>query len=449
MKAKKKRRGVISEVESGGSSILFEVAALAFLLYLSGFFSSSETALTSVSKHKLKEYISNVKDYIHWSNKMLTTILVSNNIVNILASSIATILVLDLLGPGNEGAAAAIATGVMTVLILIFGEITPKIYARENTEKVFRFTIPVIEFLSVVYAPVIKVLMMISNVFIKLTGGEVAKETPFITEEDIVGAVEVGQEVGVVKKEEGLIVRRTFDLRKTSVKEIMTPRVEIVAVEENQSIEELMKVIEEEEYSRIPVYRETIDNVVGVCYAKDIISLMSRRKCSDVLKMKVREIMREPFFVPETMKIADLLSALRDKKVHIAIVVDEFGGTAGIVTFEDIIEELIGEVYDEYDQGETVGIKKVDGGYLIDASTPINDIERELGLKFPETEYETLAGYLLELFQRIPSTGEEIKVGKFYFKIVASGRNKIEKVLMRVVEEDEGKAHRNGKKGSR
>ena len=447
MKAKKKRRGVISEVESGGSSILFEVAALAFLLYLSGFFSSSETALTSVSKHKLKEYISNVKDYIHWSNKMLTTILVSNNIVNILASSIATILVLDLLGPGSEGAAAAIATGVMTVLILIFGEITPKIYARENTEKVFRFTIPVIEFLSVVYAPVIKVLMMISNVFIKLTGGEVAKETPFITEEDIVGAVEVGQEVGVVKEEEGLIVRRTFDLRKTSVKEIMTPRVEIVAIEENQSIEELMKVIEEEEYSRIPVYRETIDNVVGVCYAKDVISLMSKRKCSDVLKMKVREIMREPFFVPETMRIADLLSALRDKKVHIAIVVDEFGGTAGIVTFEDIIEELIGEVYDEYDQGETVGIKKVDGGYLIDASTPINDIERELGLKFPETEYETLAGYLLELFQRIPSTGEEIKVGKFYFKIVASGRNKIEKVLMKVVEEDEGKAYRNGKKG--
>jgi putative hemolysin len=201
-------------------------------------------------------------------------------------------------------------------------------------------------------------------------------------------------------------------------------------------VEELMRLIKEEEYSRIPVYRETIDDVVGVCYAKDILSLMSKRKCENVIKMKVKDIMREPFFVPETMKISDLLKELRDKKIHIAIVVDEFGGTAGIVTFEDIIEELIGEVYDEYDQGETVGIKKLEGNaYLIDAMTPLNDIERELGVKFPDTEYETLAGYLLEVFQRIPSTGEEIRVGNFYFKIVASGRNRIEKVLMKVIDD--------------
>ncbi len=440
---------MIGEVEGGGSSIAFEVAALAFLLYLSGFFSSSETALTSVSKHKLKEHVSNFKDYLHWSNRMLTTILISNNIVNILASSIATILVLDLLGPGNEGISAAIATTVMTILILIFGEITPKIYARENTERVFKFTIPVVKTLSVIYSPVIKVLMILSNVMIRLLGGKTAEDAPFITEEDIVGTVEMGQEAGVVKKEEGLIVKRTFDLRKTTVREIMTPRVEIVAVEENETVEQLMKVIAEEEYSRIPVYRETIDDVVGVCYAKDVISLVSRRRCEDVKRVKVKEIMREPFFVPETMKIYDLLSELRDKKVHIAIVVDEFGGTAGIVTFEDIIEELIGEVYDEYDQGETIGIKKLeDGSYLIDAMTPLNDIERELGVEFPETEYETLAGYLLEQFRRIPSTGEEIRVGNFQFRIVASGKNKIEKVLMRVVEDESGEASGDSKESS-
>lgn len=433
------------------SSILLEVITLAFLLYLSGFFSSSETALTSISKHHLKEHVGkgDSREYLHWSNRMLTTILISNNIVNILASSIATIFILDLLGPGSEGAAAALATTVMTILILIFGEITPKIYARENTEKVFKFTIPVVKGLGFIFAPLIKVLMVFSNLIIRLIGGQAMRDTPFVTEEDIVGAVDVGEETGVIRKEEGLLVKRTFEMRRTAVKEIMTPRVDIVAVSEDSSVKELMEVVHEEEYSRIPVYRETIDDIVGVCYAKDVISLLAEKDCESVFKMKVKEIMRPVMFVPETMKIFDLFSQFKSKKVHIAIVVDEFGGTAGLVTFEDILEELTGEIYDEYDQGETVGIKRLeDGSYLIDASTPINDIERELGIKFPETEYETLAGYLLELFQRIPSTGEEIAVGNFHFKIIASGKNRIEKILMKVVEGGEGETDRSGQEGN-
>ncbi|MCD6450476.1 MAG: HlyC/CorC family transporter [Thermotogaceae bacterium] len=416
------------------------MAALAFLLYLSGFFSSSETALTSVSKHHLKKHVKkgDPMNYLHWSNRMLTTILVSNNIVNILASSIATILVLELLGPENEGLAAAIATTVMTLLILIFGEITPKIYARENTERVFKRTIPVIKGLAVIFGPVIKVLMIISNFFIKLGGGKTVEDTPFVTEEDILGAVDVGQETGSIDKEEGMVVKRTFEMRKTAVKEIMTPRVDIVAIEESDTLKELMETVDEEEYSRIPVYRETIDDIVGFCYAKDVLSIIYEKGCDTAFKIKVKDIMRPPMFVPETMKIWDLFMEFKERKVHMAIVVDEFGGTAGLVTLEDVIEELIGEIYDEYDQGETVGIKKVkDGVYLVDASTPINDIERELSIKLPETEYETLGGYLLELFQRIPQTGEEITVGNFHFKIVASGKSKIEKVLMRVINDGE------------
>ena len=419
-------------------SLYLQVAALAFLLYLSGFFSSSETALTSVSKHHLKEHVKkgDPKAYIHWSNRMLTTILVSNNIVNILASSIATILTLNLLGPKSEGLAAAIATTVMTLLILIFGEITPKIYARENTERVFKRTVPVVKGVALVLSPVIKVLMVLSNFFIKLAGGETVKDTPFVTEEDILGAVDVGQETGSIDKEEGMMVKRTFEMRKTAVKEIMTPRVDIVAIEENGTLKELMEIVDEEEYSRIPVYRETIDDIVGFCYAKDVLSIIYEKGCDVSFNTKVKEIMRPPMFVPETMKIWDLFMEFKNKKVHMAIVVDEFGGTAGLVTLEDVIEELIGEIYDEYDQGESVGIKKIkDGVYLVDAATPINDIERELSIKLPETEYETLAGYLLELFQRIPQTGEEITVGKFHFKIVASGKNRIEKVLMKVIKD--------------
>ncbi len=422
-------------------SLAIEVITLAVLLYFSSFFSSSETALTSISKYKLREQVKkgDPKEYVHWSNRMLTTILVANNMVNILASSIATILALEIVGPEHKDTAAALATGVMNVLILIFGEITPKIYARENTERVFNFTIPVVKGLSIVLAPIVKILMLLSNVLIRLRGGEVMRETPFITEEDIVGVVDIGQETGAIKKEEGQIVRRTFELRKTAVKEIMTPRVEIVAIEEESSLEELMDLIDEEEYSRIPVYRETIDKIIGVCYAKDVIAVIDEKGCDVVGRLKAKDIMRDPIFVPETMKIADLLNIFKSRKVHMAIVVDEFGGTAGLVTLEDIIEELIGEIFDEYDQDETVGIKRLeDGSYLVDASTPINDIERELGVTFPDTEYETLAGYLLEVFQRIPSTGEEINLGRFHFKIVASSKNKIEKVLMRVVRSDEG-----------
>ncbi len=433
-------------------SILIEILTLAVLLYFSSFFSSSETALTSMSKHKLREHVEkgDPREYVHWSNRMLTTILVANNMVNILASSIATILFLDIIGQEHKDTAAALATVVMTTLILIFGEITPKIYARENTEKVFKFTIPVIKALSVVFSPIVKILMALSNVLIRLRGGEAMSDAPFITEEDIVDAVRAGQEAGVIEEEEGRIVKRTFELRKTPVKEIMTPRVEIVAIEEGKSIKELMEIIREEEYSRIPVYRETIDKIVGICYAKDVLSLIDEKGCQIIEKVKVEDIMKDPIFVPETMMISDILDMFRSRKVHMAIVVDEFGGTAGLVTLEDIIEELIGEIFDEYDKDETVGIKKLeDGTYLIDASTPINDIEREIGVEFPKTEYETLAGYLLELFRRIPSTGEEIAVGNFEFKIVASSRNRIEKVLMRMRGvEGEGKTHRDGEKGS-
>ncbi len=435
-------------------SLAIEILTLTVLLYFSSFFSSSETALTSISKHKLREQVKkgDPKEYVHWSNRMLTTILVANNMVNIFASSIATILALELLGPKHKDTAAALATTVMTVLILIFGEITPKIYARENTEKVFKFTIPVVKALSVVLSPAVKFLMILSNILIRLRGGEAMKETPFITEEDIVGAVDIGQETGAIKKEEGQIVRRTFELRKTAVKEIMTPRVDIVAIEEESTLKELMDLIDEEEYSRIPVYRETIDKIIGVCYAKDVIAVMDEKGCEVVNRLKVKDIMRDPIFVPETMRIADLLNTFKTRKIHMAIVVDEFGGTAGLVTLEDIIEELIGEIFDEYDQDETVGIKKLeDGSFLIDAATPINDIERELGVTFPETEYETLAGYLLEVFQRIPSTGEEINVGRFQFKIIASSKNKIEKVLMRVIGSDgigREETSGNGEKGS-
>ena len=427
----------MDESVSSIKEIAFELLALGFLLYFSNFFSSSETALTSMSRVKIKEFLETEESseeketYIHTSNKLLTTILIANNIVNILASSLATILFISLMG--NKELAALMATIVMSTLILIFGEITPKIYAKENPEKVFNFTIKLVRILSKVFHPVIITLMAISNMMIRFFGGKAMTEAPFITEEDIVSLVQVGEEIGTIEQEEEQIIRRAFQMKETSVKEIMTPRVEIVAVEDEASVKDLMELIREEGYSRIPVYRETIDNIIGVCYVKDVITLMEERGYDIVGNMKVKEIMRETIYIPETMKISELLRHFKLKKVHMAIVVDEYGGTAGLVTLEDILEELFGEIMDEYDYDEIIGIKRVGSNtYIVDAMTPINDIERELNIEFPKTDYETIAGYLLELFQRIPSVGEEIEVNGFYFRILAAGRNRIEKVLMRI-----------------
>ncbi|MBT1247393.1 MULTISPECIES: hemolysin family protein [unclassified Thermosipho (in: thermotogales)] len=417
---------------------------LIFLLYLSSVFSASETALTSVSRLKLRESLrkgdmKEEENELHLFNKLLTVILIMNNLVNILASSVATLLVVGLFeNILPSSISALLSTLVLTFFILIFGEITPKIYARQNNEKIFNKMIKVLLFLSKVFSPIIKMLVGISNFVIKLIGGKLVEEAPFITTEDILMYVEVGMEEGTLRHEESFMLKRTLEMEESMVKEIMIPRVDIIAIEESETLDKVMEIIKEEEYSRIPVYKETIDNIVGICYAKDVLVFISERGTDVSTKVKAKELMREPLFVPETMKVSELLKIFKEQKIHMAIVVDEYGGTAGLVTMEDILEEIFGEIMDEYDQNENIGIKRLENGaYIVDATVPINDLERELGVDFPETDYETLAGYILEHLQRIPKVGEEILIDGFSFKIIAASKNRIEKVLVKVVEKNE------------
>nr|WP_287924281.1 hemolysin family protein [Kosmotoga pacifica] len=433
---------------------------LVFLIYLSGLFSGSETALTSVSRLKLRKLLKEEKNKsmqqvlqtsLEKPNKMLTAILIMNNLVNILASSEATLLMLKLLPQSAQGTAAAIVTGVMTFLILVFGEITPKIHARENSEKVFRKVIGFISFVTSALTPIIWLLMKISNLLIAMRGGKRVSETPFITEDEIISAVDVGHEEGVLLPEERRMMKMTLELKDTSVKEIMTPRVEMVCIEEDAMLRELLNLVHEEGYSRIPVYRENIDRIVGVCYAKDIIGYIAERNDPEKIldTIPVKEIMRVPFFIPETKKIHDLLKEFKQKKIHLAIVVDEYGGTAGLVSMEDILEEFTGEILDEYDvESEEINIEKIDKNtYIIDGMTPINDIERELDLKFPETEFETVGGYLLEVLERFPDVGEIISIDGFIFEIIAIGKNRIEKIKL-TIERGKEDVEGNGKKNS-
>ncbi len=423
---------------SNGYELLSRFVGIVILLILSALFSASETALTSVSKLKLLKR--DEKEKIVKVNRLLTAILVANNFVNLLASSLATVLFMRLMQRLSEGVVVFLSTVLVTIVLLIFGEITPKIYAREYAEKVYEKSAKIITLIEKMLSPITKVLLLISNKLVKLIGGQAMESAPFITSDDIVVAVNIGKEDGTIGRQEGMIVERTFELSETTIKEIMTPRVDVVAIEEDASLQELMELVEKEGYSRIPVYKEDIDNIVGVCYVKDVVGILAKSGEGNLASKKVKEIVREPIFVPETMKVSTLLKVFKEKKVHLAIVVDEFGGTAGIVTLEDVLEELIGEIMDEYDYDETNIIKKIsENTYLVKGTAPINDLERELDIEFPETEHETIAGFLLEFFQRIPSVGEEMALGRYHFKIVAATKNRIERVLISIKEnEDDG-----------
>jgi CBS domain containing-hemolysin-like protein len=330
-------------------------------------------------------------------------------------------------------------------MILVFGEITPKIFARENSERFFRRVIVMVVVLTTILRPLLWLLLKIANIFTVMLGGKRVEFAPFITEEEIRSAVEAGHDEGVLQPEERMIMKRTLELKDISVNEIMTPRVEIVALEEGSPLIELMELIDSEGYSRYPIYRDNIDRIVGICYAKDLLNFMLKRNDSNLLNaVNVKEIMRVPYFVPETKKVDDLLREFKEKKNHLAVVIDEYGGTAGIITMEDAIEELTGEILDEYDEEseelmiETVG----EGEYVVDGMTPINDLERELEQPFPNTEFETIGGYLLEVLERFPEVGEKIIVNGFTFEILAAGKNKVEKIRLKVDRRNDEKQYR-------
>ncbi|BBE30364.1 hemolysin [Tepiditoga spiralis] len=432
---------------SGSTGVLISLVEVIILLLLSGFFSASETAMTAMSKHKLKDYVENEDDekkknqiekFLKKPNQVLTTILIMNNIVNILAASLTTVFITKLF-PNSQGLAIGIATGFITLLILIFGEITPKVYARQNTVKFFEFSFKIINILNYILRPIAWILVRVSNLVIRIFGGSTINEAPFITENEIMSYLDIGHEEGIIEKDEKYLMQRSLEMRDTSVKEIMTPRVDIVAMEDDENIMELVSLINEEGYSRFPIYRESLDTIVGICYAKDIFKIIEEEK--EELKAKnILTIAHKPYFVPVTMKIKDVLKNFLSNRIHMAIVVDEYGGTAGLVTLEDVIEELTGEILDEYDDViEESNITRIDDNtLLVNGSTPINDIERELDEEMPETDFETISGFLLEQLERFPKPGEKISYDNFEFEVISVTVNKIDKVKVSIRSKNKG-----------
>ena len=415
---------------------------LAVLIFLSALFSSAETAFLSTNKIRLRnlqEEGEKKADLVLFmldnQNKLISALLVGNNIVNIGSSALATKMATEAFGNAGVG----IATGIMTLLVLVFGEVIPKNLAAAHAETWAMFIAPFIRLVSFVLTPVVFLLTKLSDFVVHFSKSD-DEEDPTITEDEFKILVNVGQEEGVLDESESEMINSIFEFDETVVKAIMVPRIDIVAVDVEDSINEALRIIVDGGHYRIPAYEESIDNIVGILYAKDIFAHLD----ADFDTMKVKELLRPAYYIPETKKVSDLLNELRLKKVHMAIILDEYGGTNGLVTIEDLIEEIIGDIQDEYDVEDDLIVMHGEDHLVADARAPIGDVEDAFDVELDEeiledSEADTIGGLAFEHLGGIPAVGDEVTVGRFLIRIVdVSGRriSKVEILLLPPEEEE-------------
>ncbi len=407
-----------------------QVFILILLLLLSGFFSSAETALFSISKaraiHLAKQkgatnrLIKKMKDDPH---RLLSTILIGNNFVNVGASAIATAITIDLVASHAVG----IATGIMTFLILIFGEIFPKSIATRNNVLIARFVIFPLYWLSILLTPIILFL----NFIPKMTG-KIHKK-PIVTEEELMTFVEVVEEEGGIEEEEKELIENIFEFDDTNASEIMTPRADmfVINADEVLKLEEIVR----SGYTRIPIIEGDIDHVVGVLNVKDLLMHQVTAKSDEVLD--VRKIMRKPYFVPENKKLDSLLKQFKTRKQHLAIIVDEHGGVSGLITLEDALEEIVGEIVDETDTFEPNIVKLKPHEWRVLGKSEIDEVNEKIPMNIPDLkDYDTFSGYVLNQIGRIPHEKEEIILGHVLITVNEMDGNRISEYIVRQKEID-------------
>lgn len=416
------------------------LALLVLLILLSGLFSASETALTAFRSIHLEDISEKnpkkgelLKYWLKRPNEMLTAMLLGNNIVNILATSLATAFITSFLqkkGLNNsQNMSVFISTLTMTTIILIFGEITPKIIAKNNSTPISKSVILPIYYMTKLATPIIWILTGISKFIGRVLGINIKDEAIMITEQDILSYVNVGEAEGVIETEEKAMIESMVTFGETSAKEVMTPRTSVFAIEGNKSIDDVWDDITTLGYSRIPVYKDVMDEIIGILYIKDLLFAVKDGKSH----MPVKDFVRPAYFVPETKSIIKILADFKTQQVHMAIVMDEYGGTVGVVTIEDLIEEIFGEIRDEYDEEEEEQIKeKAPNIYEIDAMLDIETINKELDVDLPESEdYESLGGLILNELDKMAEVGDTVHINGVELKVLEIQKMRISKVLLK------------------
>ena len=382
-----------------------QIIILFVLLVLSGFFSSSEIALFSISRTKVRylaeqgdksfKLIRKMKENPH---KLLTTILIGNNVANIGAAALATSITIGYF----PNYAVGVATGVMTLFILIFGEVLPKSFGTQNNVVIARISIYPLYWLSLVLYPILVLLNFIPRIAGKI------RKPPTITEDELKSLVELVQEEGEIKKTEKDLIDKIFQFDDTNASEIMTPRGDMFVIDASQELD--LKAIAKSGFTRIPVIEGDTNAVVGILNVKDLL----RNQAAGEENINIREIMRPPIFVPENKKLDQLLQQFKNRKTHMAIVVDEHGGISGLITLEDALEEIIGDIEDETDRSEPLIIPTKDNEWIVLGKTDIEDVNGKIGMNIPDSsDYDTFSGYVLGAIGRIPQEGEKIAIGNF------------------------------------
>ncbi|MCI9583930.1 HlyC/CorC family transporter [Clostridiaceae bacterium] len=419
-------------MDSGDS---IQLIILLFLLALSGFFSSSETALTTVNKIRMRTLAdagdaraSFVLKVIGNPSKMLSAILIGNNIVNLYASSLSTMLATKLWG--NE--AVGLATGVLTLLILVFGEITPKTISTISAETIALRFARYIYVIMVVLTPVIAVVNQLSFMVLRLLRVDPNKKAEAITEDELRTIVEVSHEEGVIESEEKKMINNVFDFGDSVAKDIMVPRIDMSFVDVNAAYPELMDQFREEKYTRFPVFEETTDNVIGVINIKDIFL------GGDVEDFSVRKFLRQPLYTYEFKKVSELMLEMRKTDVNIVIVLDEYGATAGLITLEDMLEEIVGEIRDEYDGDEEELVRELgECEYVVEGSMKLDDLNDRLGLSLESEDYDSIGGLVIGYLDHLPEEGEDVTIGNVRLVVEHVEKNRIDKIHVYMLESAE------------
>ena len=406
---------------------------LIILVFLSAFFSGSETAFMNLKLHR-KGMPLHLKLILNNEKLFLTSVLSANTVVNIsiaVLSAQFTHEELDYLkiSPYLKW---IIEIFIVGMIILLFGEILPKRIAIKNSLYFARASYYPLRFFLILITPISFIINLFITCIMKLFPF-IKKEKVFDTEEELKIVTEIGQEKGTIKEEESDMIQSVLEFDDKTVREIMTPRVDITSISSESSIDELMDTIKVKKYSKIPFYEESIDKIKGIVYAKDLLPYLIGSRPKD---RKISDFCKEPLFVPENKPIDDMLDEFKNKKTQIAIVVDEWGGTAGLITVEDIVEEVLGEIRDPYDIEKDLIIKNDNGNYILDAKIGIYDVEEELDIEFPEDrDYDTLGGYIFFKLEKIPEKGEFVRFKDWIFTVIDLSENRIKTVQVKKVDE--------------
>ena len=412
-------------------SYIMEIVALVLLILLSAFFSSAETALTTVNKHRLRalseegnKTADKVLRLVDNPSEMLSAILIGNNIVNISSSALATTLTTKLFGNAYIG----LSTGILTLVVLLFGEITPKTLATLYSERMSMIYIHIIYPLTLILTPVIWIVDRLSGVIFFVLRIDKDKAQNTMTEGELRTIVDVSVEDGVIEKEEKSMINNVVDFGDSKAKDVMIPRADMALISVDADYDEVFEAFKGDHYSRLPVYDDNKDTVIGILYLKDLFFYKDGKNQEG---FTVRSVMREPFFVYEYQKTSSIMAEMRNRFVSLAIVLDEYATAVGLITLEDLLEEIVGEIRDEFDMDELENITQVNENcFEVDASMKLSDMEDQIGITLESEDYDSLGGYVIELLDHLPSEGETVMKDGITFKVISMDKNRIDRVAI-------------------